>query len=147
MMKDHWLQWPSTQTSWLQNIYCSTVHYMMLWGGTRGRIRRFWGTSCMATWGSWGGQLPSWGQQASPSGVRRRRRRNDLADADWQTNQFPAERCMPLTNGMKYYGCWCASKQLPVQDSNRFWSRGWLRHPSPTCEKCDQSKNWLQKKR
>ena len=63
----------ATQTSWLQNIYCSTVDYMMLWGRTQGRIRRFWGTSCSATWGSWGGQLPSWGQQASPSSVRRRR--------------------------------------------------------------------------
>ena len=65
----------ATQTSWLQNIYCSIVHYVMLWGGTHDRNRRFWGTSCMATWRSWGGQLPSWGQQASPPSVRRRRRR------------------------------------------------------------------------
>ena len=62
----------ATQTSWLQNIYCSTVHYMMLWGGTHGRNRRFWGTNSMATWRSWGGQPPSWGQQASPSSVQRR---------------------------------------------------------------------------
>ena len=52
----------ATQTSWLQNIYCSTVDYMMLWGGTHGRIRCFWGTSSMAAWRSWGGQPPSWGQ-------------------------------------------------------------------------------------
>ena len=50
----------ATQTSWLQNIYCSTVHYMMLWGGTHGRNRHLWGTSCMATWRSWRGQPPSW---------------------------------------------------------------------------------------
>ena len=49
----------ATQTSWLQNIYCSTVHCTMLWGGTHGRIRRYWGTSCMATWRSWGGPPPS----------------------------------------------------------------------------------------
>ena len=65
----------ATQTSWLQKIYCNIVHYMMLWGGTHGRNRRFWGTSSMVAWGSWGGQPPSWGQQASPSSVRRRRRR------------------------------------------------------------------------
>ena len=65
----------ATQTSWLQNIYCSIVHYMMLWGGTCGLNQRYWGTSCMATWRSWGGQPPSWGQQASPSSVRRRKRR------------------------------------------------------------------------
>ena len=61
------------QTSWLQNIYCSIVHYMMLWGGTHGRNQCLWGTSSMATWRSWGGQPPSWGQQASPSSVRQRR--------------------------------------------------------------------------
>ena len=64
----------ATQTSWLQNISCSIVHYMMLWGGTHGQNRHFWGTSSMATWRSWGGQLPSWGQQASPSSVQRRRK-------------------------------------------------------------------------
>ena len=37
-----------------------------------------WGTSSMATWRSWGGQPPSWGQQASPSSVRWRRRRRLL---------------------------------------------------------------------
>ena len=51
----------ATQTSWLQNIYCSIVHYMMLWGGTHGWNWRLWGTSSMATWRSWGGQPPSWG--------------------------------------------------------------------------------------
>ena len=39
-----------------------TVNYMMLWGGTHGQNRHYWGTSS------------SWGQQASPSSVRRRRR-------------------------------------------------------------------------
>ena len=33
----------ATQTSWLQNIYCSIVHYMMLWGRTHGRNPHFWG--------------------------------------------------------------------------------------------------------
>ena len=31
----------ATQTSWLQNIYCSTVDYMMLWGGTCGLNWRY----------------------------------------------------------------------------------------------------------
>ena len=48
---------------------------MMLWGGTCGLNRHYWGTSCMATWRSWGGQPSSWGQRASPSSLRRRRRR------------------------------------------------------------------------
>ena len=52
------------QTSWLQDIYCSIVHYMMLWGRIHGRNRRLWGTSSMATWKSW-----------SPSSVRLRGRR------------------------------------------------------------------------
>ena len=68
------------QTSWLQNIYCSAVDYMMLWGVTHGRNRRYWGTSSMATWRSWGGQPPSWGRQASPSSVRRQRRRRLITD-------------------------------------------------------------------
>ena len=54
----------ATQTSWLQNIFCSTVDYMMLWGRTHGRNRRYWGTSFMATWRSLEGQPPSWRQQA-----------------------------------------------------------------------------------
>ena len=72
------------QTSWLQNIYCSTVDYstvdyMMLGCGTCGLNRRYWGTSSMATRRSWGGQPPSWGQQASPSNVRRRRRISNVS--------------------------------------------------------------------
>ena len=42
---------------------------------TCGLNRRYWRASSMATWRSWGGQPPSWGQQASPSSERRRRRR------------------------------------------------------------------------
>ena len=61
------------QTSWLQNIYCSTANYMMLWGGTRGQSRYHWGTSSMATWRSWGGQPLLWGRQTSPSSELRRR--------------------------------------------------------------------------
>ena len=75
-------------TSWLQNIYCSTVDYMMLCCGTCGLNRRYWGTSSMATWSSWGGQPPSWGQQASPSSVWRWRRSTVIClYADWQTSR------------------------------------------------------------
>ena len=76
----------ATQTSLLQNTYSSIVDCMMLWGGTRGLNRCYWGTSSMATWRSWGGQPPSWGQQASPSSVRqRRRRRSDMIE--WIFNE------------------------------------------------------------
>ena len=54
------------QTSWLQNISCSTANYMMLWGETCGQNQYHWGSSFMATWRSWGGQPLSWGRQASP---------------------------------------------------------------------------------
>ena len=41
----------------------------MLGGGTCGLNPHYWGTSPMVTWRGWGGQPPSWGQQASPSSV------------------------------------------------------------------------------
>ena len=63
----------TTQTSWLQNIYCSTANYMMLWGGTCGQNQCHCGTSFMATWRSWG-QLLSWRRQTPPSSVQQRRR-------------------------------------------------------------------------
>ena len=85
----------ATQTSWLQNTYCSIVHYMMLWGGTHGRNRRLWGTSCMATWRSWGGQPPLWGQQASPSSVQWRRRRRIFVSC---TCQAAFHGCRSLTS-------------------------------------------------
>ena len=66
------------QTSWLQNIYCSTVNYMMLCGWACGQNWHYWGTSSMATWRSWGGQPLMWGWQASPSSVRRWQRRRIL---------------------------------------------------------------------
>ena len=81
------------QTSWLQTTYCSTVDYMMLWGGTCGLNRRYWGTSSMATWRSWGGQPPSWGQQASPSSVRQRRRRQ-LFMGQRPRNKCPTPRSL-----------------------------------------------------
>ena len=85
----------ATQTSWLQNTYCCTANYMMLWGGTCGQTRHYWGTSPMATWRSWGGQPLSWGRQASPSWVRRRRRRTD------NTNVGGGERCPYLPLSMR----------------------------------------------
>ena len=42
----------TTQTSWLQNIYCSTAHYMMLWGRTCGLNWYHWRKSSRATWRS-----------------------------------------------------------------------------------------------
>ena len=88
------------QTSWQQNTYCSTVNCMMLWGGTCGLNQRYWGTSSMATWRSWGGQPPSWGQQASPSSVRRRRR---MLSSDCCHGTNPLYRCfLPHTQCLSY---------------------------------------------
>ena len=99
------------QTSWLQNIYCSTVNYMMLWGGTHGRIQRFWGTSCMATWRSWGGQPPSWGQQASPSSVWWRRRKGRVIGGDGGRR----ERRMGLGHSLFWDECMCCMKLCMYQ--------------------------------
>ena len=63
----------ATQISRLQNIFCNTIHYMRLWGGTCGLNRHYWRTSSMTTWRNWRGQPSSWRQQASPSSIRRRR--------------------------------------------------------------------------
>ena len=84
----------ATQTSLLQNIYCTTVDYMMLWGGTCGLNQRYWGTSSRATWRRWG-QPPSWGQQAFPSSVQQRR-------------MFIASICLSKSS------IWCASGSRSV---------------------------------
>ena len=108
-------------TSWLQNIYCSTVHYMMLWGMTCGLNRRYWGTSCMATWRSWGGQLPSWEQQASPSSVwRRRRSRNNLREEP-ETKLKPS--MLQIQEGQGWTRRGCSSYQGDRQSAlcTHFW--------------------------
>ena len=61
----------ATQTSWLQNTYCSTVDCMMLWPEPT-LLRE-------ALWQPGGGQPPSWGQQASPSSAQQRRRRLSIS--------------------------------------------------------------------
>ena len=81
------------QISWLQNIYCSTASYMMLWGRKCGQNQYHWRTSSMATWRSWGEQLLSWGRQASTASVRRKRRQlKQLSKLICQWNAF----CMLL---------------------------------------------------
>ena len=94
------------QTSWLQNTCCSTVDSMMLWGGTCDLNRRYWGTSCMATWRSWGGQPPSWGQQSSPSSVRRRRRQRPHSNS-WSLPEMSRQSISNLENAQhQYWLCW-----------------------------------------
>ena len=90
----------ATQTSWLQNIYCSTATYTMLWGGTCGQNRYHLGTSPTATWRSWGGQPLSWRWQSSQFSIWWRRRNGSSMAQKISSNtpeNQPVTPRLPLT--------------------------------------------------